>query len=162
MNKDHVDIVLAQWRNERPNLNASPMGVTGRLVRAQSFFAAEMQKVFSVFKLNLGEFDLLATLLRSGKPYTLTPNQLLSALMLSSGAMTNRIDRLEAKQLVERLADPNDRRGVRVALTAEGYTLISKAIVQHVEKCQQLVSPLSDSEQKVLADLLKKLLGQFE
>lgn len=162
MNKDHVDIVLAQWRKERPDINPSPMGISGRLIRAQNFFSGEMQKVFSRFGLNPGEFDVLATLLRSGQPYTLTPNQLLKALMLSSGAMTNRIDRLEVKELVERLADPNDRRGVRVALTTKGYKLISEVITHHVEKCRQMASPLTDTEQETLALLLKKLLNQFE
>ncbi|WP_199610133.1 MarR family winged helix-turn-helix transcriptional regulator [Flocculibacter collagenilyticus] len=158
MKKDHVDTVLEQWEKERPDLDSSPMAVMGRLVRTSSFFHAELQKVFSTFSLNSGEFDVLATLLRTGKPYELTPNQLLNTLMLSSGAMTNRVDRLEAKGYVKRSPDPNDRRGVLVSLTDEGYKLISEVIVAHVDKGNFLVSPLSKQEQTELADLLKKLI----
>ena len=162
MKYDHVDIVLDQWRTERPDLDPSPMAVMGRLFRSNNIFSTELQKVFSAYALNTGEFDVLATLLRSGKPYTLTPNQLLQTLMLSSGAMTNRIDKLENKGLVERQNDPNDRRGVYVCLTDTGADLINEVIVQHVNKGEDLLSPLEPDEKDTLAILLKKLLSKHE
>ncbi|WP_298770983.1 MarR family winged helix-turn-helix transcriptional regulator [uncultured Shewanella sp.] len=162
MKTDHVDLILEQWRLERPDIDASPMAVMGRLARASNHFNSELQRVFAEFGLNSGEFDVLATLLRSGAPYTLTPNHLLQTLMLSSGAMTNRVDRLEAKKLVQRNADPNDRRGVLVSLTSLGMDLINSAIEQHVKKGEDLLSPLTKSEQGSLAILLKKLLITHE
>jgi DNA-binding MarR family transcriptional regulator len=162
MKDDHVDLVLKQWRNERPDFDTSPMAVMGRLVRLSNVFNTELQQVFSEFGLNIGEFDVLATLLRSGKPYTLSPNRLFRALMLSSGAMTNRVDKLESKMLVQRQSDPNDRRGVFVSLTPKGFELINKTVVEHVNKGNELLSPLSTSEQKSLAMLLKKILLEHE
>ncbi len=162
MKYDHVDLVLEQWRNERPDIDSSPMAVMGRLVRLSNVFSVELQQVFAKFGLNNGEFDVLATLLRSGEPYALTPNRLFRALMLSSGAMTNRIDKLESKMLVQRQANPNDRRGVFVSLTKKGFELINEAVVEHVHKGNKLLSPLSTSEQKSLAMLLKKILLEHE
>ncbi|MEI5639683.1 MULTISPECIES: MarR family winged helix-turn-helix transcriptional regulator [unclassified Pseudoalteromonas] len=155
---DLVDTVIAQWHQERPDLDPSPMAVMGRLVRTDALFSKELHKVFTQFGLNGGEFDVLATLRRSGKPYTLTPNQLLQSLMLTSGSMTNRIDKLENKGLVKRSPDPNDRRGVMVSLSAEGLELIDEVVAAHVQKGHELLSPFSDEEKDQLAQLLKKLL----
>lgn len=159
---DHVDFVMEQWHQERPDIDPSPMAVIGRLVRLSNFYSLALQRVFTEFGINIGEFDVLATLLRSGKPYQLTPKQLFRALMLTSGAMTNRIDRLENKKLVQRQADPNDRRGVLVSLTTKGLKLINKAIEQHVNKGMELLSALPNNEQKSLAASLKKLLLEHE
>ncbi|MCF2907231.1 MarR family transcriptional regulator [Pseudoalteromonas sp. DL2-H2.2] len=156
--EDLVDTVIAQWEKERPDIDPSPMAVMGRLVRTSAVFSKELHGVFSRFGLNGGEFDVLATLRRSGKPYTLTPNQLLQTLMLTSGSMTNRIDKLEAKDLVKRSPDPNDRRGVLVSLTEQGLQLIDEVICEHVAKGSDLLSPLEEAEQQQLANLLKKLL----
>ncbi|QTL33997.1 MarR family winged helix-turn-helix transcriptional regulator [Pseudoalteromonas viridis] len=156
--EDLVDTVIAQWEKERPDIDPSPMAVMGRLVRTSAVFSKELNGVFSRFGLNGGEFDVLATLRRSGKPYTLTPNQLLQTLMLTSGSMTNRIDKLEAKDLVKRSPDPNDRRGVMVSLTEQGLQLIDEVICEHVAKGSDLLSPLEEAEQQQLANLLKKLL----
>ncbi|MCL1126208.1 MarR family winged helix-turn-helix transcriptional regulator [Shewanella surugensis] len=162
MNTDHVDTILAQWAKERPDIDSTPMAVTGRLAKVTHAVSQAQSRVFSEFGLNMGEFDVLATLLRSGSPYSLTPNQLLQALMLSSGAMTNRVDRLEAKALVYRQADPNDRRGVLVTLTATGSDLINQVVVKHVDKGHGLLDPLTLDEQALLARLLKKLLIAYE
>lgn len=159
---DHVDLVLQQWAREKPEMDASPMAILGRLVRTNNIISAELQRVFAQFSLNSGEFDVLATLLRSGAPYTLTPNRLLQALMLSSGAMTNRVDKLESKGLVERQADPNDRRGVLVKLTDAGHDLISDAVQSHVNRGEVLLDGLSKEEQDTLAQLLKKFLLEHE
>ncbi|MCO7190923.1 MULTISPECIES: MarR family transcriptional regulator [unclassified Pseudoalteromonas] len=159
--QDLVDTVLAQWHKERPDIDPAPMAVMGRLIRTDAIFSKELHTVFSRFGLNGGEFDVLATLRRSGKPYTLTPNQLLQTLMLTSGSMTNRIDKLENKGLVTRNPDPNDRRGVMVAITEQGLTLIDEVISEHVAKGEELLSPLASEERTQLADLLRKLLVHF-
>jgi DNA-binding MarR family transcriptional regulator len=159
--QDLVDTVLAQWHKERPDIDPAPMAVMGRLIRTDAIFSKELNTVFSRFGLNGGEFDVLATLRRSGKPYTLTPNQLLQTLMLTSGSMTNRIDKLENKGLVTRSPDPNDRRGVLVAITQQGLTLIDEVISEHVAKGEELLSPLAPEERTQLAALLKKLLVHF-
>lgn len=158
MADDLVDLILQQWQQQRPDLNPAPMAVMGRLVRSAALFDRELQKVFSDFGLNGGEFDVIATLRRSGEPYALTPNQLLQTLMLTSGSMTNRIDRLEEKQLVSRSPDPQDRRGVLVCLTAKGLDIIDRALVQHLAKGEVLLAALDQSEREQLALLLKKLL----
>jgi DNA-binding MarR family transcriptional regulator len=158
MKNDHVDHVLQQWSKERPDIDPSPMAVIGRLVRLSSIINNELQTVFTKYGLTIGEFDVLATLLRSGKPYALTPNRLFKALMLSSGAMTNRVDKLESKQLVKRQQDLNDRRSVIVSLTPKGLELINQAITDHVAKGHELLSCLSANEQENTARLLKKLL----
>lgn len=160
MTKDHVDFVIEQWHDERPDIDPSPMAVIGRLVRLNAIISNELQQVFSQYELNLGEFDVLATLLRSGKPYALMPNNLLKSLMLSSGAMTNRIDRLESKNLVQRRPDSADRRSIIVSLTPEGLDLINIVISHHVNKGSELLSGLSKDEQETIAGLLKKLLLQ--
>ena len=158
MKDDLVDTVLQQWQQQRPDLDAGPMAVMGRLVRSSAVFDRALQSVFSEFGLHGGEFDVLATLRRAGPPYALTPNQLLQTMMLTSGSMTNRIDKLEAKQLVARQPDPHDRRGVLVSLTATGLSLIDQALVQHLAKGEQLLAVLSQSEREQLALLLKKIL----
>ncbi|WP_077646428.1 MarR family winged helix-turn-helix transcriptional regulator [Salinivibrio sp. IB643] len=159
---DKVDLILSQWHRERPDIDPSPMAITGRLARINGHINPKLQHVFGQYNLNPGEFDVMASLRRAGKPYTLTPNQLLDALMLTSGAMTNRIDRLEHKGLVARSPDPNDRRGVYVSLTDAGLDLIDKAVTDHTNNLHQLLAGLTTSEQANLADLLKKLLGHVE
>ena len=143
MTKDHVDLVIEQWHDERPDIDPSPMAVIGRLVRLNAIISNELQQVFSQYELNMGEFDVLATLLRSGKPYALMPNNLFKSLMLSSGAMTNRIDRLESKNLVVRRPDSIDRRSIIVSLTPEGLDLINIVISHHVNKGSELLNGLS-------------------
>jgi DNA-binding MarR family transcriptional regulator len=159
---DKVDMILSQWHQERPDIDPSPMAITGRLARVVGHINPRLQQVFNQFNLNPGEFDVLATLRRSGKLHTLTPNQLLQSLMLTSGAMTNRIDRLEQKGLVARSPDPNDRRGVYVSLTDAGLQLIDDAVVAHTDNLHKMLSPLSQAQQDQLSGLLKTLLHHFE
>lgn len=161
MNQDNVDFILKQWAQERPDLDPSPMGVVGRISRASRHIEQYLQQNFVRFGLNGGEFDVLATLRRSGPPYQLTPTALFSALMLSSGAMTNRLDRLEKAGYIERQPDPNDRRGTLVTLTTQGLELIDQAVAAHIAHEQQLLTPLTPEEQKMLAELLRKLLLSF-
>jgi DNA-binding MarR family transcriptional regulator len=162
MNADPVDAILAQWQRERPDLDASPMGVIGRMARLSKHLDRSIQETISEFELNLGEFDVLATLRRSGHPYQLSPTDLFNALMVSSGTMTHRIDQLERAEWVKRIPDPSDRRGTLIMLTDKGLSLIEQAVEAHVVNAHRILSALEDSERKVLAQLLRKLLISFE
>jgi DNA-binding MarR family transcriptional regulator len=162
MTADHLDEILNQWQRERPDLDASPMGVIGRLSRLTRHLERSIDETFQRHGLGVGGFDVLAALRRSGEPYRLSPTELYSSLLISSGAMTNRIDRLEELGLVERAPAPHDRRGVFVALTPKGKKTIDAAVTDHVVKEHALLSALDPKEQKQLADLLRKLLVQFD
>lgn len=159
---DAVDQILRQWAVERPDLNVSAMGVFGRLSRASRLLDKLLAETFSGYGLNGGEFDVLATLRRSGEPYSLTPTELYRSMMLSSAAMTNRIDRLEARELVAREPDPGDRRGVRIRLTEAGFGLIEDAVAAHVKGQERLLSAMGERERKHLADLLADLMFSIE
>jgi DNA-binding MarR family transcriptional regulator len=160
--KDGLDRILEQWAEERPDLDASPMGVFGRLSRAEKLLERSLSGTFRRFGLVRGEFDVLGTLRRSGDPYSLTPTELYRSTMLSSGAMTNRLDRLEERGLVRRSPDPGDRRGVLITLTEEGLGLIEEAVGAHVEGEEELLGALSGEDREQLACLLRKLLSSME
>ena len=162
MQEDAVDQILGQWHLECPDLDVSPMGVIGRMGRLGKHLDRSIQETISEFGLNLGEFDVLATLLRSGSPYQLSPTDLFNALMVTSGTMTNRIDQLERAELVRRTPDPHDRRGTLIALTEKGHNLIGQAIEAHVTNLHRLLGVLEESERQSLALLLRKLVLSFE
>lgn len=162
MNADPVDVILTQWQRERPDLDVSPMGIIGRIGRLSKHLERGIQETFSEFGLNVGEFDVLATLRRSGLPYQLTPTELFNTLMVSSGTMTHRIDRLEQANLVKRNPDPRDRRGTLIQLTNNGFNMIEKAVEAHVANEHRLLIVLEEAERKELAQLLSKLLISFE
>lgn len=162
MPEDYVQQILQQWERERPDLDVSPMGVIGRLSRLTRHLERSIDETFQRHGLGVGGFDVLAALRRSGKPYRLSPTELYNSLLISSGAMTNRIDRLEELGLVERAPDPHDRRSVSVALTSKGRQVIDKALSDHIAKEHDLLSGLTPKEQKQLAGLLRKLLIQFD
>ncbi|MGF6254157.1 DNA-binding MarR family transcriptional regulator [Ensifer sp. LBL] len=159
---DRVDRILAQWHRERPDLDVSAMGLLGRLSRVSTHVGREIEKSFSERGLNASSFDVLATLRRSGPPYRLSPGELLDTTMVSSGTMTNRIDQLEKAGLVERIANPEDRRGVIIALTEEGLRRVDEAATAHVANQHRVVSALSPEERVVLNALLRKYLATFE
>ena len=162
MKNDHVDFIQAQWDQEKPDLDTSPMGVIGRISRISRHLDQLLQKNYSKFNLNGGEFDFLASLRRSGHPYQLTPTELFNSLMLSSGAMTNRLDRLEDAGLIKRLPNPNDRRGILVRLTEQGIALMDEVYPAHITNEDQILSSLTITEREVLTDLLRKMLLSFE
>ena len=162
MELDHVDFIRAQWAKEKPELDTSPMGVIGRISRISRHIDQLLQKNYSKFGLNGGEFDVLATLRRSGYPYQLTPTQLFNSLMLSSGAMTNRLDRLEDVGLIKRAPNPEDRRGILVRLTKQGLELIDRAYEAHIANELEMVASLTETERETLMDLLRKMLLAFE
>lgn len=160
--KDHVDRILAQWRRERPELDVAAMGLLGRLGRLRAHIAREQEAVFAEYDLTSASFDVLATLRRSGPPFQLSPGELLAATMVTSGTMTNRIDQLERAGLVERLDNPEDRRGVIIALTPNGLKRIDAAAAAHVANQQRLIAGLEPEERVALDALLRKFLATFE
>ncbi|HEV3154270.1 MAG TPA: MarR family transcriptional regulator [Candidatus Baltobacteraceae bacterium] len=156
--QDRIDQILGQWKRERPDLDTRSMGVVGRIQRAAAALRPRLDETHEASGLQGESFDVLASLRRAGPPYQLSPTQLYREMMLTSGAMTNRIDRLEAAGLVARRADPNDRRGTQVRLTAKGKSLIDAAASKHVANEERLLSGLTIREQQQLTDLLRKLL----
>lgn len=155
---DTIDRILAQWKKERPDLETGPMGLVGRIQRAAAALRPVLDRTHSASGLQGDTFDVLAALRRSGAPYQLSPTDLYREMMLTSGAMTNRIDRLEAAGLVARRADPHDRRGTLVRLTAKGKALVDAAATKHVANEARVLSSLTVREQQQLGDLLRKLL----
>lgn len=159
---DHVDRITAQWNRERPDLDTGPMGLLGRLARLRNHLARETEKVFAAHGINMAAFDVLATLRRSGAPYRLSPGDLLATTMVSSGTMTNRLDQLEKAGLIERTHNPEDRRGVIIALTDKGLALVDAAVESHVQNQHRLVAALSPDERDALDGLLRTFLAKFE
>ncbi|MBB4935608.1 DNA-binding MarR family transcriptional regulator [Lipingzhangella halophila] len=157
--KDNVDWRLDQWRAERPDIDPAPMGVVGRIQRACRLLERELRDNFARYDLQIWEFDIASTLRRSGYPYQLTAGQLVESSMVTSGAITNRIDRLVAKELVTREVDPQNRRSVLITLTERGKELIDRVVVEHVDLEANLLSQLSDRDQEHLAGLLRELLA---
>jgi DNA-binding MarR family transcriptional regulator len=157
---DRADVAIEQWARERPDLPPLPMAVLGRLAdAAERVTRAHMDPLFAKSGLQRGEFDVLATLRRSGEPYMLSPTRLYEALMISSGGMTNRLDRLEHAGLIERRPDPDDRRGKLIALTAAGRRVVDETITRHVANEERLLSVLTTAEQEKLNALLRKLIA---
>ena len=159
---DHVERVVDQWRRERPDLDVSSMAVLSRLWRFARGADAVIDRGFAESGLQPGWFDVLATLRRAGKPYELTPTQLLETAMLSSGGMTKRLDRLVEAGLIERGPDPDDRRGVRVRLTRHGLQTVDQAVKAHVAREDELLAPLTPREREQLDRLLRKLLDGID
>ncbi|HMG03379.1 MAG TPA: MarR family transcriptional regulator [Edaphobacter sp.] len=160
--QDHVDHILEQWHRQRPDLDVSPMGIIGRISRAERLIDSRMKAVSLPFQLERWGFDVLATLRRAGEPYHLTPTQLFQSLMLTSGAITNRIDRLEEAGWVERLLDPSDRRVVLVSLTRSGLRLIDRAVAAHMEAEEDMLAPFSTQDREKLVALLRTLVLRLE
>jgi DNA-binding MarR family transcriptional regulator len=162
MEHDSVDDIIGQWRRERPDLDPTPMGIIGRLSRLALHLDQVIEREHQLFGLTRGEFDVLATLRRAGPPYQLTPTALFRSLMLSSGAMTNRIDRLEQAGWVRRCPDPLDRRGTLVQLSSAGEALINRAVEAHLENERRILAVLDPEQRAQLEALLRQLLGFFE
>lgn len=155
MEPDHVARILEQWARERPDLDASPIGVIGRLHRLADALAGELRTVFEEYGLTTTDFDVLASLRRSGAPYSLTPGELGASTMLTSGAVTKRVDVLVARGLVTRSVREEDARGRRITLTPAGVELIDRAVTAHIANEHRLLADLSDLERTRLAHLLE-------
>ncbi|WP_392508206.1 MarR family winged helix-turn-helix transcriptional regulator [Naumannella halotolerans] len=161
MESDEVDRVVDAWARERPDLDLTPMYVMSRVSRLAQQLDRARSAAFSGHELTGWEFDVLAALRRIGKPYVLSPGRLLAETHVTSGTMTNRIDRLAARGLVSREPDPADRRGVRVALTEKGRVAVDGALVDLVRIEDQLLSGLAEEERQEVADLLRRLMLSF-
>lgn len=155
--RDEVDVILEQWAEARPDLNLAPLAVFSRLFRIAKQLDRIRSQAIGKSNLTSWEFDVLTVLRRSGAPYELSTKTLVQQTMVSSGTMTNRIDRMIEHRLVKRLTDPNDGRGVIVQMTASGLTLVDVAITRIADAEQLLLADLSPSEQLKLSQLLKQL-----
>ncbi|MFB6888519.1 MarR family winged helix-turn-helix transcriptional regulator [Kitasatospora sp. NPDC056327] len=156
---DHVDRVVRQWRAERPDLDVSPMEVIGRLKRLSRLVDAELKETFARHDLDFASFDVLATLRRSGPPYRLTPTALMQCAMVTSGAISQRLDRLEARGLVTRTPSGSDGRSRDVALTDEGYALIDRALPDHLATEERILAGLDEPRTAAFVEALRVVLG---
>jgi DNA-binding MarR family transcriptional regulator len=154
---DPVDRILEQWRAVRPDVDVSPMAVIGRLSRTSRLVDAELRRTFEGHGLDAASFDVLATLRRSGG--VLTPGELTRSAMVTSGAITQRLDRLEDRGLVTRARSTADGRGVRVQLTEKGRALIDAALPDHVATENRVLAALTEPQRTALTDALRTLLA---
>lgn len=154
---DHVDEVVEQWARERPGVDVSGMAIIGRITRLDKLIRPQLDAVFAQHDLESWEFDVLATLLRNGDPHQLTPGQLLESMMITSGAMTNRIDRLERRGFVKRAKSPTDGRQVLVKLTKKGLKKVDSALIDHAANERAIVDALTPDQRDQLVDLLRRL-----
>lgn len=155
---DQVDQLLRDWNSERPELDYSTLGVVVRIQLLGKLLQRSAEQALRPLKLKLWEYDVLSALRRKGKPYEQPATELARLTMLTSGAMTTRVDRLEAKGLVKRTTDPHDRRGVNVRLTKFGLRTIDQAIQTRLEVAEAQLASLSKRECQALSDGLRKLL----
>ncbi|WP_436527540.1 MarR family winged helix-turn-helix transcriptional regulator [Actinoplanes sp. HUAS TT8] len=156
--RDGVDRILAQWATERPDLQTTAMGVFGRIQRIARIAGDTQERAYATYGIGRPEFDVLATLRRSGPPYQLSPGALAASMMLSTGGTTARLDRLEKAGLVARSPDPSDRRAILVHLTDQGRTVADQAVTAGLAEQQRLLAHLSPTQQSQLDDLLRALL----
>ena len=159
---DHSDDVVRQWAQQRPDLDPAPMRTFTRLWRASRMADERLQPVFAQHGLEAGWFDVLATLRRAGRPHRLSAGTLARGLVMTTGGMTKRLDRLEAAGLVQREPDPDDRRGVLVSLTRKGLKVVDRAVEDHLRNEASLLETLSDRERRALDAALGKLLAAWE
>lgn len=159
---DEVDRILRAWGREAPDLDVRPLRVLSRVSRLARHLDLARKEAFETHDLDVWEFDVLAALRREGAPYELSPGQLIQQTLSTSGTMTNRIDRLAGRGLVERLPDPRDRRGVRVRLLPRGREVVERALADLLEYERRILSVLGDEERDQCADLLRRLVAPFE
>ncbi|CAN5469996.1 MarR family transcriptional regulator TamR [soil metagenome] len=159
---DEVDRIVDAWSRERPDLDFSPLQVLSRVGRLARHLELARRTAFDASDLELWEFDVLAALRRAGSPYQLSPKTLLQQTLVSSGTMTNRIDRLVTRGLVERRTDPNDGRGILVVMTAVGRERVDAAIATLLQAESELLERLPKAEQERLTSLLRKLSLDFD
>jgi DNA-binding MarR family transcriptional regulator len=160
--RDEVDNLVAAWRRERPDLDTSPLEVLSRVGRLARHLDRARQTAFGQHGLEAWEFDVLSALRRAGPPYELSPGALLTQTLVTSGTMTNRVDRLEDAGLVARMPDPDDRRGVRVRLTVAGKQRVDDALADLLAHEEGLLRDLSGPERRTLASLLRRLTAPFD
>jgi DNA-binding MarR family transcriptional regulator len=159
---DDVDRIVEAWRRERPDLDVAPLHILSRVSRLARHLDLARGSAFAKHGLEGWEFDVLSALRRAGPPYELSPGQLVAQMLVTSGTMTNRVDRLTARGLVGRGRDPSDRRGVKVTLSTAGRTVVDSAMADLLDQERVLLAQLPPSEQDHLSDLLRRLLSPFE
>lgn len=160
--QDEVDRLVAAWRRERPDLDVGPLAVLSRVSRLARHLDLARRAAFAEHGLELFEFDVLAALRRAGAPYELSPGQLLTQTLVGSGTMTHRLDRLEERGLVRRRPDPDDRRSVRVRLTARGRSRVDAAFADLLDRERALLAGLEPTDRTALARLLRVLTAPFD
>ena len=159
---DEVDRIVEAWRRERPDLDVAPLSVLSRVTRLARHLDLARRNAFARHQLEVWEFDVLSALRRAGEPYQLSPGTLVAQTLVTSGTMTNRIDRLAERGLVERRPAPGDRRGVLVHLTGEGRARVLAAMEDLLRVEHELLAGLADDDRRRLADLLRVLVAPFE
>ncbi len=159
--RDEVDDLIESWERERSDLDLAPVAVFSRISRLARHLDLARREAFTAHGIESWEFDVLAALRRAGAPYELSPGRLLRETLVTSGTMTNRVDRLAARGLVERYPDPDDRRGVIVRLTADGKATVDGAFEALLAAEADLLADLPERERKRLAGLLRSLLAPF-
>ena len=157
--EDAVDLILDQWARERPDLDCSPMGIIGRITQLQREVFLAQRATFARHGLDAPSFDVLAALRRAGEPYQLTPTALMRTALVTSGAITQRLDRLEARGLISRERSATDGRGVHVRLTDAGRTVIDAALPDHVATENRVLAALTETQRAALTDALRTLLA---
>jgi DNA-binding MarR family transcriptional regulator len=160
--RDEVDDLVAAWQAERPDLDVQPLQVLSRVSRLARHLDRARRSAFAGHSLEPWEFDVLSALRREGPPYELSPGALLRTTLVTSGTMTNRVDRLEQAGLVRRRPDPEDKRGVLVTLTAAGQTQVDAALADLLEAEQALLAGLPEDSRLTLAGLLRVLLAPLD
>jgi DNA-binding MarR family transcriptional regulator len=160
--EDDVDRLIAAWERERPDIDVSPMHVLSRVTRLALHLDRARRRAFADHGLEPSEFDVLSALRRSGPPHQLSPGRLVQETLVTSGTMTNRVDRLVRKGLVERRPDPGDRRGVQVRLTDTGLTAVDGALDALLDEEKALLGDLSPDDARALADSLRALSRHFD
>lgn len=160
--RDEVDEIVDAWRRERADLDVTPLEILSRIERLSRLLDQARGAAFADHQLERWEFDVLSALRRAGEPYELSPRELIRQTLVTSGTMTNRVDRLEQKGLVRRRPDPQDRRGVRVRLTARGKQAVDGAMADLLEREAELLGRMRSSERRGLAASLRSLLSTLE
>jgi DNA-binding MarR family transcriptional regulator len=159
---DEVDRIVEAWQRERPDLDVAPLTILSRVLRLARHLDLARGSAFAEHGLEGWGFDVLSALRREGAPYELSPGQLVARTLVTSGTMTNRVDRLAARGLVSRGPDPSDRRGVKVTLTTAGRTVVDAAMADLLDRERILLNQLPPTERGHLAELLRQLLSPFE
>ncbi len=160
--RDEVDELVDAWRAQRPDLDVEPMQVLSRISRLARHLDIARRGAFANHGLETWEFDVLSALRRQGQPFQLTPGALVRATLVTSGTMTNRVDRLAAAGLVRREPDPSDKRGVLVTLTEQGQARVDAALADLLHRERALLANLDSTEREQLASLMRTLLAPFD
>ncbi|MDR2929380.1 MAG: MarR family transcriptional regulator [Propionibacteriaceae bacterium] len=160
--QDQVDKIMQEWERERPDIDVSPMAILGRITRLEPLIISKLVPVFAEHNMDFPAFDVLAALRRSGEPYELTPGELATSMMVTPGAVAQRLTRMELAGFITRRHDNPDRRKVTVALTPKGREAIDAAIVDHCVNEEEIISIYTDEEKEILTGLLRRLLSTLE